>query len=91
MATRVHATIGRIQRRVLHRDVRRIADHRVILPPQQGLHLRQVLAGVGMSQARARVMFGALEHAFGRGQAETRTVQQAVADGHVQPKIRRFR
>ena len=83
VAAGVALPVGRVQRRVLHGDVGRVADHGVVLPAEDALHLGQVLAGVGVRQPGAGVVLGALEHAVGRGHAEARAVQQAVADGDV--------
>ena len=90
VAAGVALPVGRVQRRVLDDDVRRVADHRVVLPPQDALHLGQVLAGVGVRQPGARVVLGALEHALGGGHAEALAMQQAVADGDVQLEVGRF-
>jgi hypothetical protein len=39
VAAGVALAIGRVQRRVLHDDVRRVAHHRVVLPAEDALHL----------------------------------------------------
>ena len=91
VATDIALPVGLIQRRILHRDVGRITDHRVVLPAQNPLHLGQVFAGVGMGQPRVGVVLGLLEHLLGVLQAEPRTVQQAVANRHVQPQVGRIR
>ncbi len=62
----------------------------MVLPPQDALHLGQIFARVRMRQPSASVVLATFEHGFGLRQAKARSVQQTVADSHIDPEVRRI-
>ena len=82
VAAGVLLAVGSIQRSVFDDDVRRVADHGVVLTAQNALHLGQVFAGVGVGQAGVGVGLGGVKQVLALRQAKAGAVQEAVANGH---------
>jgi hypothetical protein len=90
VAGSVARAVGGIQRRILHRDVGRVADDGVVGLAEDAVEVGEVLRGKGMFQRGATVGIGTVEQAAILVAAEFRAVQQTVAGGEVELEVRRF-